>query len=281
MNFSREEIIKGLREPFNSKDVEWKIQVTTQDKARGMAVTYLDARAVQRRLDEVVGPFNWKNVYSLWHNNSQICGISIFNAERNEWVTKFDGAENSDIEPIKGGLSDSFKRAASAWGIGRYLYELDGIWVEIEQKGKSSVIKQNQHSKLEAEYNAAINRIFGTVPNQAAPKQSAAPAGSPATQTQASNLAQAPAAQTPAQTNTSTEQPPVESADDFKVQSVKPSGKASQVLELICGNGEVITAYIKAGDNAITVGSSLRDVQMERKSSSYGEYNLITEYKAA
>ena len=130
MNLDHEEIIKRLREPFSSKDVEWKIQVTTQDKARGMAVAYLDARAVQKRLDDIVGPFNWKNVYSLWHDNSQICGISIFNAERNEWVTKFDGAENSDIEPIKGGLSDSFKRAATAWGIGRYLYEMDGIWVD-------------------------------------------------------------------------------------------------------------------------------------------------------
>jgi len=44
--------------------------------------------------------------------------------------------------------------------VGRYLYQLDCIWVEIEQKGKSSVIKENQYSKLEAEYNKAIARIF-------------------------------------------------------------------------------------------------------------------------
>ena len=99
---NHEEIITRLREPFSFKAIEWKIQVTTQDKARGMAVAYLDARAVQNRLDEVVGPFNWKNVYSLWHDNSQICGLSLFLPERNEWVTKFDGAENSDVEPIKG-----------------------------------------------------------------------------------------------------------------------------------------------------------------------------------
>ncbi len=102
---NHEEIIKRLLAPFDAKEIEWKIQVTTQDKARGMAVAYMDARAVQKRLDEVVGPFNWKNVYSLWHDNAQICGISIFNDDRNEWITKFDGAENSDIEPIKGGLS--------------------------------------------------------------------------------------------------------------------------------------------------------------------------------
>jgi hypothetical protein len=42
-----------------------------------------------------------------------------------------------------------------------------------------------------------------------------------------------------------------------------------------------VTAYIKAGDQAIVNGSHLREVQIEKKNSSFGEYNLITEYKAA
>lgn len=128
MNY--QEIIKRLREPFGFKDVEWKIQVTTQDKSKGMAVAYLDARAIQNRLDEVVGAFNWRNTFVPWQNNSQICGISLYDDERNDWVVKYDGAENTDIEPIKGGLSDSFKRAACIWGIGRYLYELTGLWYQ-------------------------------------------------------------------------------------------------------------------------------------------------------
>jgi hypothetical protein len=258
MNNNHEEIINRLREPFPFESIEWKVQITSHDKARGMAVAYMDARAVQKRLDEILGPFNWKNLYSLWHDNSQICGISIFNAERSEWVTKFDGAENSDIEPIKGGLSDSFKRAASAWGVGRYLYQLDGIWAEIEPKGKSFVIKQNQFGKLEKEYNTAIGRIFGTAPST--PKQT--PASAPPK-------------------SADTERPSEESAQDFKVHSVKPSGKSSQMLELIDGNGEVITAYIKASDQKITNGTHLRGVQMERKSSNYGEYNLINAYQLA
>ena len=274
MNFNHEEIIKRLQEPFASKDVEWKIQVTTQDKTRGMAVAYLDARAVQKRLDEVVGPFNWKNVYSLWHDNSQICGISIYNAERNEWVTKFDGAENSDIEPIKGGLSDALKRAASAWGIGRYLYEMDDIWVEVEANEKTTDIRENQMGKLEAEYNAAVNKIFGSTPEQqAAPVPAAPPAKTAPTSAAPPSSA--------ALADTSTASLVENSANDFKVQSIKPSGKASQLLELIGGTGEVITAYIKASDQVIAVGSHLRGVQMERKNSSFGEYNLITDYKAA
>jgi hypothetical protein len=171
---NQEEIIKRLHDPFNFKDVEWKIQVAMQDKARGMAVAYLNSRAIQTRLDEVVGASNWKNTYSPWRDNAQICGLSIYDRERNNWVTKYDGAENTDIEPVKGGLSDSFKRAACMWGIGRYLYELGGIWVEIEKRGNSSVIKDDQYPKLEAEYNRAVARIFFPSPNQAKP--SAAPA---------------------------------------------------------------------------------------------------------
>ena len=59
-NRNYEEIIRRLREPFNGREIEWKIQVTSQDKQRGMAVAYMDARAVQKRLDETVGPFKWK-----------------------------------------------------------------------------------------------------------------------------------------------------------------------------------------------------------------------------
>jgi hypothetical protein len=146
--------------------VEWKIQFTNPEKTSGMAVAYLNSRAIQTRLDSVLGPTNWKNSYSPWQNNAQICGLSIYDSERNDWVTKYDGAENTDIEPVKGGLSDSFKRAACMWGIGRYLYEIGGVWVEIIQRGKSMVIKDDQYSKLFSEYNTAIDKILKTMTNR-------------------------------------------------------------------------------------------------------------------
>ena len=168
---NQEEIIKRLHEPFIFKDVEWKIQFTNQEKTSGLAVPYLNSRAIQGRLDEVIGATNWKNTYTPWRENAQICGLSIYDMERKEWVTKWDGAENTDIEPVKGGLSDSFKRAACVWGIGRYLYEIGGFWVEIEsnKSGKSSFIKDNQYSKLATEYNNAIDRIFYASTEQKAP----------------------------------------------------------------------------------------------------------------
>lgn len=291
MNY--EEIIRRLREPFNGKEIEWKIQVTSQDKQRGMAVAYMDARAVQKRLDETVGPFNWKNVYSLWHDNSQICGISIFYDERKEWVTKFDGAENSDFEPIKGGLSDSFKRAASVWGIGRYLYEMEGIWVEIEARGKSFVIKQNEYVRLEREYNAMLNRIFGARQAQQRNPSGQAPAAN-TRQTQAASVSNARQAQTASAanarqtqaaqaTNTAANagQAAASPAYDYQVRSIRPSGKSSQFLEMVDRRGGVVKAYIRATDQSIKAGACLNNVQIEKKNGNYGEYNLISSYQLA
>ncbi len=302
MNY--EEIIRRLREPFNGREIEWKIQVTSQDKQRGMAVAYMDARAVQKRLDETVGPFNWKNVYSLWHDNSQICGISIFYDERKEWVTKFDGAENSDFEPIKGGLSDSFKRAASVWGIGRYLYEMEGIWVEIEARGKSFVIKQNEYVRLEREYNAMLNRIFGARQAQQGNPSGQAPAANTrqtpaasasnarqaqtasaanARQTQAAPAANSRQAQAAQATNTAANagQAAASPAYDYQVRSIRPSGKSSQFLEMVDRRGGVVKAYIRATDQSIKAGACLNNVQIERKNGNYGEYNLISAYQLA
>lgn len=262
---NHEDMMKRLREPFAWGDVEWKVQVTTQDKTRGMAVAYIDSRAIQNRLDEVIGAFNWKSSFAPWQNNAQICGLSVYDGERGDWVTKYDGAENTDIEPIKGGLSDSFKRAACVWGIGRYLYELGGIWVEIEQRGKSSVIKDNQYARLEAEYNNAIAKMFGVT----APVNNQTPPAKPPAKPATNNQQPTTVAATPAITS------------DYWVQSVKPSGKESQLLELVNTTGQVISAYIKNSDKAVKPGSKLQNVNIVPKQSSYGQYNLISGYQIA
>ena len=144
-----------LAKPFAPEDLEWRIQVTTQDKAKGLAVPYVTNRAIQNRLDEVVGPQNWYNEYKPWHGTgkreAQICGISIY-FEGRGFITKWDGAEDSDIEPVKGGLSDSMKRAAVQWGIGRVLYNMDTVYVNIEKKGKSYIIKPWERAKRDKAY---------------------------------------------------------------------------------------------------------------------------------
>src|SRR3712207_6495072 len=103
-----------LQEPFPAEDIEWRIGragYTKTGKLYGTCLAYLTNRAIMNRLDEVCGPQNWRNEYREWTvggKSGVLCGISI--KIHDEWVTKWDGAENTDIESIKGGLSDAMKR---------------------------------------------------------------------------------------------------------------------------------------------------------------------------
>lgn len=132
------EIMKKLQEPFPVEDIEWRVGSTNADKTKGLALAYITNRAIQNRLDEIFGPFGWKNEYREWKNTSQLCGISI--KVEGEWITKWDGADDSNTEATKGGLSDAMKRAGYQWGIGRYLYKLPQTWEAIKQQGKSYVL---------------------------------------------------------------------------------------------------------------------------------------------
>jgi len=120
-----------LQEPFREDEIEWRIGSTTRDKKMGLALPYVTNRAIQNRLDEIFGSFGWRNEFKEWKGDSQLCGISIQNPLTGEWITKWDGADNSNMEAVKGGLSDAMKRSAYQWGIGRYLYDLSQVWCEI------------------------------------------------------------------------------------------------------------------------------------------------------
>lgn len=122
---------KNLLEPFNSDDVEWRIQqsgISGSGKPWGIALCYVTNRAIQQRLDDIIGPQYWKNEYAAAPTGGIMCGLSI--KVDNEWITKWDGAENTQVEAVKGGLSGAMKRAAVQWGIGRYLYNLEATFAE-------------------------------------------------------------------------------------------------------------------------------------------------------
>lgn len=102
--------------PFIPK---WRVQSTTKDGKWDICVPYLDARQVQQRLDDVVLPQNWSNTYE---QESGTASISIF--INNEWISKSDVGSDSKVEKEKGKASDSFKRAAVLWNIGRDIYAI-------------------------------------------------------------------------------------------------------------------------------------------------------------
>lgn len=128
--------LRKLETPFPEEDLDWRIAqcgTTQAGKVWAKCLVYINARAVMDRLDQVVGPENWKDRY--WKEGDAImCGLSI--KVNGEWIEKVDGSEATDIEAVKGGLSGALKRAAVKWMIGRYLYRLTEGWVEeINDKG--------------------------------------------------------------------------------------------------------------------------------------------------
>lgn len=127
------EIYNKLKRPFDPKKISWRVGSTSQDKTKGIALAYIDARDVMMRLDEVFG-LNWQNRYSHAEGKT-ICEIGA--KIDGEWIWRAGGAGDTDIEAEKGAISDAFKRAAVLFGIGRYLYELPNEWVPIEPYGRS------------------------------------------------------------------------------------------------------------------------------------------------
>lgn len=121
----------ALAAPFDESELEWRPGYVFEDrddplKGNALALPYIQNRAVMERLDQVIGQENWKNEKpEPGPQGGVIMGLSI--RVDGEWITKWDGADSTDIEAVKGGLSDAMKRSAVHWGIGRYLYNLPMI----------------------------------------------------------------------------------------------------------------------------------------------------------
>lgn len=136
-----------LRAPFLPEKISWRVGASNKKawerdnsiQKKGIALAYIDARDVMERLDDVCGFQGWQALYP--HANGKTsCKIGIYCQPKPElggiyeWIWKENGAGDSDVEAEKGAFSDSFKRAAVLWGIGRYLYDMPNVWVELNDR---------------------------------------------------------------------------------------------------------------------------------------------------
>lgn len=124
---------------LTADEIECRVGVIN---ANGLSLLlYKDARCDMSILDETVGEMCWQREHKEYKGNL-FCGISIYDDNRKQWVTKFDCGTESNTEKEKGEASDSFKRAGFNWGIGRELYTSPFIWIGTnlctikEDKGK-------------------------------------------------------------------------------------------------------------------------------------------------
>ena len=241
-----------LDRPFDAADVGWRLQYVDKAMMKGTAVPFIDARAIADRLDEVIGPNRWRNSFTPWHDctveqkqhASQLCTISIYDGEIAQWIDKIDGAEDSDIEPVKGGLSDAFKRAAVKWNIGRYLYRFEPVWVAVEQRGKSYVITQNELTRLTQIYNQTVSKLSAPTPPP---------------------------------------QKPANADAVYEVQNIKiENGEAGERCAMILtGGGKQFQAFYNGSDRRLKPGAKLINVKAQSIKNAFGAYAMIESYDVA
>lgn len=110
------------------KAAEIDCRISTVSQKGISLLLYKDARVDQNILDETVGPMNWQRSHSRDNAN---CTVSLWDDEKQQWISKEDTGTESNTEKEKGLASDSFKRACFNWGIGRELYTAPFIWIAV------------------------------------------------------------------------------------------------------------------------------------------------------
>lgn len=129
-----------LSDKFPESALHVKIQSVSEEKKKGLAVLYVDARNVMDRLDEVVGNDKWSDEYHyIGSREVKDRGTTriMRDVECRLTVNSTTKADTGEGEDMKTAYSDAFKRAGVKFGIARYLYSSDTRWFEVEKKGRN------------------------------------------------------------------------------------------------------------------------------------------------
>ena len=93
---------------------EIDVRVAQVGKGWLTLLLYKDARVDMDILDETVGSENWQRDHKELKGNIY-CGVSIWDSEKKQWITKWDCGKESNTEKEKGESSDSYKRSCTNW----------------------------------------------------------------------------------------------------------------------------------------------------------------------
>ena len=139
-------LIDELEVPFSPDQVRWRVTNTTNDKKRGQIVPYADPRAYTDRLNALFTPQGWTREYKVETMTNitrvkkgesivsgkvlvtctvTILGIGSHSGTGEEWADDDNGMTSADAQ--------AFKRACSCFGLGRYFYDIQAVWVDLDQ----------------------------------------------------------------------------------------------------------------------------------------------------
>ena len=136
-----------LTEPFDLSEIKWRVTHTSKDGSRGAVIAFADPRAYTDRLNQLFTPTGWTRTYEVSHASSltrtkkdkliqtgkvlvtctlTITGLGCHSGCGEEWADE----ENA----LTAAEAQAFKRAASCYGLGRYLYDLSETWVPLDER---------------------------------------------------------------------------------------------------------------------------------------------------
>ena len=136
-----DEALQALAIPFDLVVIQWRVTEYSDDGTRGLMLPYADPRAYSDRLNDVFTPAGWSRKYAVQASAPVqrgkrgpaakilvTCEVTIACIGTNSGT----GEEWSDKEnALTAAEAQAFKRALSCFGLGRYLYDIDGEWVEL------------------------------------------------------------------------------------------------------------------------------------------------------
>jgi hypothetical protein len=148
MSITLTELVAQLKDPFHPGAIEWLPKGASNNGNRVRLIPYLNSTAIQDRLDDVCGPAGWESSTEVTQvtlsskdgpkaDVAFTCILNLWDPSTERWSSKCDGAGTTQVEAIKGGFSDAFKRAARVWGVGRYLVHLPQFWIELTDQRPS------------------------------------------------------------------------------------------------------------------------------------------------
>jgi hypothetical protein len=135
-----------LAVPFDPTEIKWRVTHTTRDGSRGAVIAFADPRAYTDRLNRLFTPTGWTRSYEVSTVSSVTrtkkdkliqtgkvlvtCTLTITGLGRHAG----SGEEWADEEnAMTAAEAQAFKRAASCYGLGRYLYDLAEMWVPLNE----------------------------------------------------------------------------------------------------------------------------------------------------
>ena len=146
---SNEELLVELEVPFSVDQVLWRVTNTANNRTRGQVVPYADPRAYTDRLNALVSPQGWTRSYETVTMNNitrtkrnaeivtgkilvtckvTIEGLGTHSGTGEEWADEDNAMTSAEAQ--------AFKRACSCFGLGRYFYDFDAPWVDIDDKSR-------------------------------------------------------------------------------------------------------------------------------------------------